>query len=298
MTHSTTNPTLTPGGTPSTPVGTDGLPGSDAPMAARASTGGGRDRVHRFAGTMHRAIDGLEHRLGSARDGMSSTQARYRDSLRTRMNEQPLQSAGLALAAGVLLDRLFLRGPKERVLEVPVRTHSKREANPAAERRRARWSDAAEAHLQRLGRTGREAAGKAGAAAAQGLAGTRAVAAGLAREANALPLQMRLAARHLAARSHEYGSLARSTVKAHPWAGLAAMFAAGGLLTTVLMRRREPGPGMAYVADERGTAWQRSGYDAPQEGLGGRVASRPWASSAVVLGLGVLAALMLRRRGD
>ena len=177
------------------------------------------------------------------------------------MNEQPLQSTGVVLAAGVLLDRLFLRKPKVRVFKEPVRTRSTWDAG--------RWSDAADARLQRFGRAGQQAAGKAG-----------------------------MATQRLMARSQEYGRMARSTVEAHPWAGLGAVLAASGLLTTGLMRRRDPAPGAAYLTvDERrnGTAWQRREYDT-QTGLGGMMSSRPVTSGAVVLGLGMLAGAMLSRR--
>ena len=78
---------------------------SDPMMNPALTSGNGHDRIHRFAGTMHRAIDSIEHRLSSAGGGMSSTQARYGeqarqygDRLRTRMNDQPLQTAGISYA--------------------------------------------------------------------------------------------------------------------------------------------------------------------------------------------------------
>jgi len=164
---------------------------------------------------------------------MSATQARYGDRLRSRMNEQPLQSAGLVLAAGVLLDRLFLRKPNVRVVKVPVRPPS------TSTWQARRWSDAASANLQRAGRAGQHAADKGGMAAALGLAGIRSATSNVARHAQDLPLRTRVATQRLMARSQEYGSMARSTVEAHPWAGLAAVMTASGLLTTMwFMRRR------------------------------------------------------------
>ena len=288
MTDPTHYQELTTGSTPlsSTPLETDGSPGLEASTGARLSTGNGRDRIHRFAGTMHQAIDSIEQRLSSAGGGMSSTRARYGeqarqygDRLRMRMNEQPLQSTGVVLAAGVLLDRLFLRKPKTRVVSAPI-TRATWAPSPSIERRTQRWSDAADAHLQR------------------GVAGTRATMSGLAREASALPQQMRMATQRLMARSQDYGSMARSTVEAHPWAGLGAVVAASGLLTSLLLQRRAPSPTGPYGAvDERGwgAARQRSDYDM-QTGLGGMISARPVTSSVVVLGLGMLAGAMLRRR--
>ena len=291
----------------STPLGTNSSPGRSGSTGMRASTGNGHDRIHRLAGTMHRAIDSMEQRLSSAGSGMSSAQApygeqirQYGDSLRTRMTEQPLQSAGVVLAAGVLLDRLFLREPKVQVVKVPVRTHSDWEASPSIERRAQRWSDAAAARLHRVGRAGQGAVDKAGMASALGIAGAKAKACDLAREASALPLQMRLATQRLMARSQEYGSMARSKVEEHPWAGLGAVLVASGLLTTALMRRRDPAPRDGYVTvDGRGsnTSWQRSEYDT-QTGLGKTISSRPLTSAVVMLGLGMLAGAMLRGRMD
>ena len=307
MSDPTTNPDHTTGSTTvtATPQGTDSSSGLRSSSGMRASTGNGHDRIHRVAGTMHQAIDRIEQRLSSAGSGVSSTQARYGeqarqygDSLRTRMNEQPLQSAGAMLAAGVLMDRLLLRKPKVRVVKVPVRTQSIWRASPPTERRTQRWSDAADARLQHVGRAGQQAADKAGRAAAQGIAGARARVSNMARGANALPLQMREATQRLMTRSQEYGGMARSTVEAHPWAGLGAVLAASGLLTTTLMRRREPEPGKAYATvDQRSTGmgWQRSEYDT-QTGLGGMIASRPLTSGVVMLGLGMLAGALLRPR--
>lgn len=304
MANQTTNPDPTTGSSTvtSTALGTDGSHGFDASTGVRTSSGNGHDRIHRLASTMHQSIDSIEQRLSSARGGISSTQARYGDQarqygdrLQSRMSERPLQSAGIVLAAGVLLDRLFLRRPKVRVVKVPVRVHPNWEASPG---RTQRWGDATEAHLQRVGRVGWQAAGKAGMAAASGFAGTKAMASHLARQAEALPQRMRMSAQRLKARSQEYGSVARSTVEAHPWAGLGAVLAASGLLTTVLMRRRNPAPDTAFVSmDERvnGIGRQRSEYDT-QAGLGGMISSRPVTSGVVVLGLGLLAGLMLRRR--
>ena len=292
-----TNPGLASGSTTgsSTPLRTDRSYGLSA-----ASTGDGQ-RIHRFAGTMHRAIDSIEQRLTSAGGGVSSTQARYSerarqygDRLRSRMNEQPLQSTGMVLAAGVLLDRLFLRRPKARMVQVPVRTGPSWGATPASSERHAqRWSNAADARLQRIGRTGQHAADRVGMTTGLGLARAKAAASNVARQADALPLQIRAATQRFMAHSQEYGGMARSTVQAHPWAGLGAVLAASGLLTTMVMRRRSPQLGNPYAEPGNGASWQRSDYDVQTRAGGMR---RPLTSGAVVLGLGILASAMLRRR--
>jgi ElaB/YqjD/DUF883 family membrane-anchored ribosome-binding protein len=289
-------------------TGSSALHGDDsglqASAGARASTGKGHDRLHRFAGTMHRAIDRIEHRLSDAGGGMSSAQTRYGeqarqygDRLRMRMNDQPLQSAGLVLAAGVLLDRLFLRKTKLQVVRVPVRARPALEASPRTEPDNRRWRDAADARMQRVATAGRRAIDRAGVSAALGIAGTKATASNLARDVSALPRQMSLGAQRLMARSQEQGHVARAMVQSHPWAGLGAVLAASGLLTAALMGRRSPAPGPTYVTvDERSKlAWQRGEHHQP-DGLGGMISSRPVTSSVVVLGLGILAGAMLRRR--
>ncbi len=308
MIDPTTNSDLETGGATvsSTPLARDSSTGPDAATATGMSSGNGQGRIHRFAGTMHRAIDSIEQRLGATAGGMSSTRARYgeqaqhyRARLGNRMSEHPLRSTGVVLAAGVLIDRLFLRKSKVRVVEVPERRRWMRQDSPRSERRLERWSDAADAHLQRVGRAGRHAADRAGMAAALGAAGTTAAVSGLASRAGALPLQMRLATQRLMARSQEYGSMARSTVVAHPWAGLGAVLAASGLLTTAVMRRRGPAAEDYATSDQRTSdlGWSGDGYET-QPGLGGMISSRPVTSAVVVLGLGVLAGALLRRRMD
>ena len=251
----------------STPLAAGSSPSLNDSTGTRASTGNGDERIRRFAGTVHRAIDSIEQRLSSAGGGISSAQARYGeqarqygDRLRARISDQPLQSAGIVLASGVLLDRLFLRKPKVRVVKMLIRTRSTGIASPRTERRTHGWSDAADARLQRVGGPGEHAAAEARVAAALGIAGTKARVSDLTREANALPLKMRMTTQRLMARSQEYGAMARSTVGAHPWAALGAVLAASGLLTALLMRRQDAWPvGRDVAVDERGTgtAWRR-----------------------------------------
>lgn len=302
-------PTTTSSDLASSRAGTSNPPAGGSPQASTAArAGNGHDRVHRWAGTVHRAIDSLEQRLNTAGGGMSSTRGRYvertreyRESLGSRMVDRPLQSLGIVLAVGVLLDRLFLRTPKVRVVGVPVRSaHASREAGPPMERHARHRADAAGAQVHRAEGAAEHAAGRARLAAAAGLAGTRAAASRLAREAQVLPVQMRTAAQQLIARSQAYGSRARATVEAHPWVGLGAVLAASGLLTTALLQRRDPDPDVPYLgagagARGRGSVWPPSGYDT-QAGLGDTIASRPVAAGLLVLGLGMLAGVMLGRR--
>jgi len=268
-----------------------------------AGVGRSRERIHRFASRMHQAIDNLEQRLSSRSSGATSTfrmdRARqYGDKVREQFHARPLQSAGVALAAGALLDKLFTRSPKVRVVSVHVPAQAPWDPTRSVERRARRWTSSADEHLQNVGRASREAAGKVGTTASLGIAGTRATASRLTGSANTLPLQMRLATQRLLARSQEYGSLARSGVQAHPLVGLGAVFGASALLTTLFLRRREPAPGVAYAAvDEKGNgvAWQRDRTDVPT-GARNLISSRPVASAAVTLGLGALIGALLMRR--
>lgn len=273
--------------------------------------GKARERIHRFAGMVHRAIDNVEQSLNATGQGATATQSKYGeqarqygDSLRGQINARPLQSAGIALGAGVVLDKLFSRTPRQvRVVKVPVPV-----ARPAwetdrfAQRRGRGWMEATGAHLQGLAGAGQQVVGKVGAAAGtaagMGIAGTRAMASTVADTASTLPLQMRLATERLLARSQEYGSMARTAVQEHPLAGAGALLGVAALLATPLLRRRSQVAGTAYVSvDDRGNglAWQRDRFDSPYDSRG-MIASRPVTSAVVVLGLGALAAAMLKRR--
>ncbi|KQT11342.1 hypothetical protein ASG30_05560 [Ramlibacter sp. Leaf400] len=271
---------------------------------AASSKAGGGDRIHRAAGRLHKAIDSLEQGLTSKSRGVMSSQAKYGeqarqygDKVRDQINARPLQAAGLAVGAGVILDRMFSRSPKVRVVNVPVRARPVWDADLHPERRANRWLHAAGSRMHGIGETGQEAMGKVGAAAALGLASTKAIASDLARTASTLPLQVRMGTQRLLARSHEYGSAARTGVQAHPYAGVGAFLGVGALLATVLMQRMRPQPGTTFVgADERdATAWQRDRYDV-QPGYRETIASHPVASAAVVLGLGALVTALLARR--
>lgn len=298
-----TTPDLTAG-----PLGT-----TTTPLLENRPTHG---RIHRFAGMMHRTIDSIEQSLDSKSRGAASAQSKYGDQareyggkLRGQINAHPLQSAGVALGAGVLLDRMFSRSPRVRVVNVPARqpqvrivrepvhTPSSWNASRPPEWRARRSTDVVGSRLHELGDAGHQAMGKIGAAAGLGLAGTRAMASSLTDKAGTLPLQMRLATQRLLARSQAYGTLARSEMQSHPLIGVGAGLGVGALITTLLMQRRGQDDDSAYVAvDDRGSgvAWQRDRYGAPS-GAGGMMASRPVASAAVMLGVGALLGAMLRR---
>lgn len=278
--------------------------GRDPAADAAPSKAGAGDRIHRAAGKLHKAIDSLEQGLTSKSRGVASSQAKYGeqarqygDKVRERINARPLQAAGIAVGAGVILDRMFSRSPKVRVVKVPVRARPVWDADFHPERRANRWLHAAGSRMHGIGETGHEAVGKVGAAAALGLAGTKAIASDLTRTASTLPLQMRIATQRLLARSQEYGSVARTGVQAHPYVGVGAFLGVGALLATVLMQRVRSQPDTAYVGvDERNAAARpRDRYDV-QPGYRDAIASHPVASAAVVLGIGALVTALLARR--
>lgn len=118
------------------------------------------------------------------------------------------------------------------------------------------------------------------------------------RQAEAVPLRMRLALERLAAKSQEYGSLARAGVQAHPLIGMGSVLGLSALLTTFWLQRRRPPASTAYVAvDEKGhgVAW---GHDPSEVAPSARamLTSRPVTFAAVLLGVGAVAGAMLKRR--
>lgn len=300
-----------PATTPALPFGTG---------TSSANGAGARQRIHRVAGMLHKAIDSAEQTLGSKGADVSSRQAQvgqqarvYGDQMREKIDAQPLQSAAIALGTGVVLGKLFMRAPQPqpqvRVVKVPVpvrvpvQTHAAWTAGPSPERRVQRWMQAAGNHVQALGRSGQYAAGRvgsaAGSAAGTGVAGTKALASTVASAASTLPLQMRLATERLLARSQVYGSIARSNVQAHPLWGAGALLGVGALLATPWLRSHRATTAPAYVTvDEKGNgvAWQH-GRPGLQSRTVALVQDRPVASAAVLIGIGALVgAAMLRRR--
>ncbi|AEG91712.1 Hypothetical protein Rta_06340 [Ramlibacter tataouinensis TTB310] len=265
-----------------------------------------RERIHSFAGMVHQAIDKLEQKLNSTGESVTTAQARYSGQARQygeklggQISARPLQSAGMALGAGVILSKvLFRRAPKVRVVKVPVHTPSPPVVSHSPDRRATRWMHEAGAGMRRLGALGQEAVGRMGAAAGLGLAGTKATSSTLRHKASTWPLQMRLAGQRLLAGSQGYGTLARAKVQAHPVIGIGAVLGVGMLLRTVWLQRRRPAPDTAYVsvdADGNGVAWGREPLDV-QSRARGMISSRPATSAVVLLGLGALVGLLLKRR--
>ncbi len=291
----------------------------DSPAGSSASNppaGAARERIHRFAGMVHQAIDKLEQRLDSGSRGAAGAQSRYGeqarqygDQLRQRITERPLQTAGIALGAGVVLTRLMSsRAPKVRVVQVPVPVRtaaplrtSHWSAAATGEPMGRRWTDTVGTPLRSLWRGGQDAGRKAGAvagtAATAGVLGTKTLATTLSGVASTLPLQARLATQRLLARSQAYGSMARAGVQAHPMAGAGALLGVAALAATPLLRRRAATASPYVTVDESGNglAWRRDRDGGTGGGLGETVAARPVLSAAVLLGAGALAAAMLRR---
>ena len=270
-------------------------------------SGNSRHRIHRVAGMVHQAIDKVEQTLDSKSRGVASTtskygdQARqYGDSLRERITDRPLQSAGIALAAGVVLDKIFggkRRVEKVRIVRVPVPRTSNWDAHLLPERRAVQAPRAADSAMRDLRWSGEQASRKAGATADMAWARSRAMASDATGTAAAVPIRMRLALQQLLERSQQYGSAGRYGVQAHPLVTLGAALGGGALLTTLLLRGRErPLAAGGVTADPKstGVAWQAEGPDG-QRGAAGMIAARPVASAVVMLGIGALAGAMLRR---
>lgn len=308
-----------------TAVSTD-LAGVDAASigASQPSSGTAHPRIHRIAGMVHQGIDKIQQTLGSTGQGVADKQGRYgqqarhyADGLRERINAQPLQSAGIALGAGVVLSKLFGRGPKERVItrerlvkvpvvkervvQVPAYAPSAWTSSGAyPEVRARRWMDSAGSGMERVAGAGRQAVDRSAEAAGAGIAGTAALASTLARKASTLPLELRQATQRLWGRSLDYGSVARSRVQEAPAIGIVgAGLGIGALLGTLWLQRR-PRSDRAYVtaadASDTSLAADRSGSAGFRGGATAMISSRPVTSAVLVLGLGALAGAMLRRR--
>lgn len=175
----------------------------------RGRASGGRERIQRFTGLLHKAIDKVDKGLGTRSSDGFSTQAahagqtrHYGQTLRRQISEKPLQSAGIALGAFVILRKLLKRTPdvQTRFVEVPVPARSPRAVDGA-----------------------------------------------FTRNVNTLPLRMRQAADGLRVKGHEFGNAARYGVQAHPVAGLGTVAGASALLTLWLSRRRQKYGEPAYV---------------------------------------------------
>jgi len=315
--------------TPTSPIGSSGLGASTrgATVASTQQPSGGpgtsatraaglRDRVHRVAGSVHQAIDRLEQTLSSRSEGMTSAQSVYReratqygdqlrsqgDRVRERVTTAPLQAVGVAMLAGLVFGKLFMRSPKVR----PARRYVE-ETRPVVnfespDRPARRWMDAAGSGMRDLRNSSQDAAAMARYNATARLERAKAMTAALAQaaadRASTLPLQLRLAAERMRAGSRVYGSVAKSTVQAHPAIGLGAVLGSVALLGTVWLKRRQASDS-AYVAVDakgHGVAWKHA--DEFDTGSGARsiIEARPVASAAVALGIGALVAALLRRR--
>jgi ElaB/YqjD/DUF883 family membrane-anchored ribosome-binding protein len=311
LTTATAVPTAAyPSGMPATAGASIGTNGS-------SPNGAARDRIHRLAGMAHQAIDSLEQRLGSTTQGVMATQAkggeqvrRYGDQLRERVNTQPMQTLGIALGTGFVLSKLFGRAPKEkvRVVRVPTPMPSRWDATHSVESRASGLMDAARAHIERLGDLGHSARDRVGAAAGLGIASTQQVGSTLARKTSDVTQQVRLGLERLFSRTQDtgstalsrvqdYGSMARARVQEHPAAGAGVLLGVGALATTLLLQRRRAQPAAYVEVDGQGSglAWRHRQSDL-QSRTREMISDRPVASAAVVLGLGALAAAMLRRR--
>lgn len=85
---------------------------SSGSLSGGSSMSGGTNSdgtVHRVAQAAHQAVDKLEQTLGSSGDRVMSMQQEYGEMARDHVKAKPLQSIGIAFAAGVVFSKLFLR---------------------------------------------------------------------------------------------------------------------------------------------------------------------------------------------
>lgn len=293
-------------------------PQTNADFAGRA-----RDGIHQVASKAHQAIEKLEQTLNAkglgnvgsgASSGSSSLAAmrdkasesleqgrQYSEQLRERVYAQPLQSAGAAFAAGVVLSNLFAPRHKTRDAKVPDYSADMKAHARATEARTQRWAQAAGDKLHQLAGSGQDAVKRLGATGMSGLAGAKALSADmLYRTRKALPPASEARARTQAmmARSQAYGSMARSQIQEHPVAGLAVAIGLGAAAMQMLLGQRrtsEPMYGSRRATYAVGKDGEVLGpeWGEPRSSM---LAARPMMSAGVALGVGVLLGALLTRR--
>lgn len=363
ITQPSSNTTTTPTAADAGSLPTGAIDRSDRGPAAgngparegAGQTGGnGRERIHRVASRAHEAIDRLEQTLSSrltrsssSASGGTAQQARsygeqvrhygeqvrqygqqarqYGAQARDRIHQQPLQSAGLAFAAGLLYSKVFMHKHKVHVVKVPVPVVPPEvgEWTEAGRGRAREWMGSANEGMHRLGESGQHAAKRIGAAAMAGAAAAKAMGSELWHRARArapediarardqgaelwhrararAPHDMARARAQVTEKSQVYGTLAREQIQEHPLVGVAVALGVGALLSSLLMGRSRdeygaaPAEGRAvFAVDKDGQAYGGE-WVSVQEDSG--MTTGTLVSAGVALGLGVLLGAMLTRR--
>ncbi|MBL0420073.1 hypothetical protein JI739_06900 [Ramlibacter sp. AW1] len=275
-----------------------------------------RDNIHRFADKAHQAIDRLQQKLsfGSGQGSSPATptdlrerarqygeqamhaaqQARdYPGRLREQVTTEPIKATAVAFAAGVVWGMLpsgRRRHHHVEVVEVPV-AH---DAGASLSARANRWIGAAGERLHHLGESTHDTAQRLGAGTMSGASRARAYSSRLWHDTRK---SMPYAKDQLLARSHHYGSLARTQMETHPLAGLAVAIGLGALAVRMTMGQR----GYRYSARSSTLAVDKDGRPLRAE-PGDRSASsmgavaKPMMSGALVLGMGVILGALLSSR--
>lgn len=247
-----------------TPSTMDPMSDSSPSLEASASEqrGNGRETIHRWADMAHQAIDRMEQRLNSvggeggsskvadlasrfSGDGRYREQARrygeqarrygeqaqqYGMQARERIRDDPLKSAAIVFATGVLFSRLFMGRKHERVEVVAMPVYLPHYHGGRAHR----LMDSSGHAMHRLADSGHAAAGKIAATAMMGAAGAKALASRLWHDSrDAMP-----SAEEMRERSREYGSMAEQQMQEHPIVGIGLAFGIGALLVGLAMRDR------------------------------------------------------------
>lgn len=314
----TQEPTSTSTSTSGSSTGTGSHTHGD--LGARA-----RDSIHQFASKAHQAIDKLEQTLsdkglgnlggsggsGGGGGGLSAMSDKasqsleqgrqYSEQVRERIHAQPLQSAGAAFAAGVVLSNLFAPRRKTRVVKVPDYSAEMKAEARGAEARTQRWMQAAGDKLHQLADSGQYAVKRLGATGMTGLAGAKALSSDMAyRTRRAMPSagEARARTQAMMARSQAYGSMARTQIQEHPMAGLAVAIGLGAAAVQMMMGQRRP-PEPMYTPRRATYAVGKDGevlgpeWGEPRSNM---LAARPMMSAGLALGVGVLLGALLTRR--
>lgn len=70
---------------------------------------GDANRVHRFAQSVHQAVDQLEQSIGTTSEKVMNMQQQYGDMAREQVRSNPIAALGIAFAAGFVFAKIFGR---------------------------------------------------------------------------------------------------------------------------------------------------------------------------------------------
>jgi ElaB/YqjD/DUF883 family membrane-anchored ribosome-binding protein len=79
----------------------------DSGGSSASGLNGDANRVHRFAQSVHEAVDQLEQRIGTTSERMMNMQQEYGDMAREQVRANPIAALGVAFAVGFMFAKIF-----------------------------------------------------------------------------------------------------------------------------------------------------------------------------------------------